>query len=388
MAPFSLEDLDDVRAWADPIRAAVEQGTMPPWKPRDLAPLRFDRSLRPEDRDLLLDWLDAGMPEGDPAGPVRAVPPLESIPPVRPDLVLEPEAPLTLSEAGDHYRCFPLGEPESEPQHFRSIELRPGNGAAVHHIAFYEVTTFDRQQILDRDAAEPGPGYTCHGSGPGGVFPLFLFGWTPGGTAVPSPEGAPYRISAGSQLVMEVHYSVPADQVGQTDLTSAVIERYDGTPDEVFLQVPITDNALLIPAGAVGFEAGGSVTTSALAAALELPEVRLHSVFPHMHTRGRAISFDTGGEPFFEIPEWDFHWQQTFYFRDPVLLPEDGHVHLRCVFDNGPDDQPIVDGQPAPVEDVTWGERTQDEMCVGTLGIVTDASVDVIAALMALYYPS
>jgi hypothetical protein len=374
MAPFALTELEQVRQWSEAVRASVESGEMPPWKPSALAPLRFDRSLRPEDQALLLAWLEQGLPEGDPAGPVREVEPLEELPPVRPDRVLQPAQALTLSEPGDLYWCFPLGEPEQAVAHFRSVEMRPGNEAVVHHIAFYEVASFDLPTISGRDEAEPGPGYPCNGSGPGGIMPLYLFGWTPGGTAVPSPEGAPYRVSAGSQLVMEVHYNVPPERVGEQDLTSVVLETYDGVPSSIFLQVPLADYAMVIPPDTLGAEAGTSVSAAEIAAALQLEQVHLQSVLPHMHTRGRVLSLETGGESFFEIPDWDFHWQQTYYFRDPVALPAGSELRLRCTFDNETD------------EEVRWGERTQDEMCVGVLGIVTDSSVDVLEALMALYY--
>jgi hypothetical protein len=374
MAPFPLQDLAQVRQWSEAVRGAVESGEMPPWQPSDLAELRFDLSLRPEDEALLLDWIEQGMAEGDPDGPVREVQPLEELPPVRPDLVLQPEQPLTLSESGDVYWCFPLGEPTEAISHFRSVEMQPGNEAIVHHIAFYEVASFDLPTISGKDEAEPGPGYRCSGSGPGGIMPLYLFGWTPGGTAVPSPEGAPYQVSAGSRLVMEVHYNVPSERVGEQDLTSVVLERYEGTPSQIFLQVPLADYGMVIPPHTEGAEAGATITAAELGAALQLEQVHVESVLPHMHRRGRVVSLETDGELFFEIPDWDFHWQQTYYFQQPVALPQGSELRLRCTFDNETD------------QEIRWGERTEDEMCVGVLGIVTDASVDVLEALMALYY--
>jgi hypothetical protein len=53
-----------------------------------------------------------------------------------------------------------------------------------------------------------------------------------------------------------------------------------------------------------------------------------------------------------DIPQWDFHWQQFFFYQQPLTVPASTSVKLTCTWDN-PTDKTIV-----------WGEGTEDEMCL------------------------
>src|SRR5258708_5889189 len=68
IAPFPLMSYDDAQSQGRAIRAAVASGIMPPWKPvRGHGQFKNDFSLTDDQKQMLLDWIDAGMPEGDPA---------------------------------------------------------------------------------------------------------------------------------------------------------------------------------------------------------------------------------------------------------------------------------------------------------------------------------
>ena len=51
------------------------------------------------------------------------------------------------------------------------------------------------------------------------------------------------------------------------------------------------------------------------------------------------------------------------------MLGPDDAVRLSCRWDNSPENQPIVDGVALEPRDVSWGEGTTDEMCLGNLYI-------------------
>ena len=69
IAPFVLDDYQQAFEARGAIAASVEAGTMPPWPPADdCQSYEHDRSLTGAERDLLLAWIEAGAPEGDPSG--------------------------------------------------------------------------------------------------------------------------------------------------------------------------------------------------------------------------------------------------------------------------------------------------------------------------------
>lgn len=67
-----------------------------------------------------------------------------------------------------------------------------------------------------------------------------------------------------------------------------------------------------------------------------------------------------------DIPQWDFDGQQFHKFpaADLVEIQSGDSLELTCVYDNSPDNQAVVDGEPLTPRDVTWGEGTTDEMCL------------------------
>jgi peroxiredoxin len=68
VAPFSLTRYADAAAWAPMIREVVADGRMPPWfaDPRH-GHFRNDARLTDDEKRLLVQWIDDGCPEGDPA---------------------------------------------------------------------------------------------------------------------------------------------------------------------------------------------------------------------------------------------------------------------------------------------------------------------------------
>ena len=86
--------------------------------------------------------------------------------------------------------------------------------------------------------------------------------------------------------------------------------------------------------------------------------IQLHSVGLHMHQLGKTARLsiqraDAGETCLLDIPEWDFHWQGGYGFKSPVTLNPGDRLFLECSWDN------------PTMSDVTWGEGTGDEMCLG-----------------------
>jgi hypothetical protein len=86
-----------------------------------------------------------------------------------------------------------------------------------------------------------------------------------------------------------------------------------------------------------------------------VPAGTLWGVLPHMHTKGRRIQVELGADRLIEIPAWNFHWQQMYFYEEPVPVPLFSEMRFTCVWDN------------PTSRTVTWGEGTDDEMCLSYL---------------------
>ena len=89
---------------------------------------------------------------------------------------------------------------------------------------------------------------------------------------------------------------------------------------------------------------------------------------PHMHWLGKDFTFTAvlpDGKtriPLIKIDHWNFNWQGTYAFKEPIRLPKGSWFEMEAHFDNT-DSNPSNQSKPAKL--VKWGEGTNDEMCIG-----------------------
>lgn len=389
VAPFPLETYEDFLVYGPSAAWAIEEDVMPPWAP-DPACNTYAGSLAltPEHKDLLLTYLEGDMPEGDPAdAPPDEEPPAELVP----DVVLEmPESYAPDGSVPDDYRCFliPLSAEITEDQFITGVEVYPGERAIVHHVIAYQIPPGNEGDYMDFDAAEPGAGYTCFG-GPGKTdgTARWLGAWVPGVAPFIAPEGVGQRIEPGSTVVLQVHYNTLGG-AGLSDRSSIGL-LLEPSVERPAVLMPFSDftwlqsnGSMLIPAGdpdvmhETTMDRTHPIFLNAVLPGLGAQpddELTIWNAGLHMHLfgkRGRVEVRDIGGgneQCMVDIPEWDFDWQSSYAFEQPMSWTADQELHLQCWWDNSAENQPIVDGQPLEPADLDWGDGTLDEMCLGIL---------------------
>jgi hypothetical protein len=343
IAPFSLETYASALPNAGAMSADVTSKKMPPWMPADgCGDFRDSRRLPQADIDTIVAWNAAGAPAGNPAD---APPPPDAGPGFVADATLTPPGAYTPdSSLSDDYRCFIVDPALAADQDVVGYNIEPGQRALVHHVLLY---TGPKADALTKDAQDATQGWQCFG-GPGiGNPPGLLGGWAPGGGAVNYPSGTGIRLKAGDVIAMQVHYNTLAAPVAP-DLTTVQLKYAAvGSVTEAAL-IPTLDKNFSIPPMAVNYTPPNYPVTFPTATA------KLWGVLPHMHTKGVRITMQYDTQCLVDIPQWDFHWQQGYYYNQPVqLAPSVNALKLSCTWTN-----------PTNVA-VTWGETTSDEMCLG-----------------------
>ena len=363
VAPFPLTTYAEVKKKAETIASALSDKVMPPWRADEGAEKFHDaRALRPEQVALFQRWVEQGMPEGA-AADLPAAPKFpEGWMLGAPDLVLQPDQPYNVGAEGrDVYQCFVVPTNFTEDRYVSAVQVRPGNTAVVHHVILYLDGSGRARQL---DAATPEPGYTSFG-GPG--FPPVgtLGGWAPGNFPRMLPDGVGVRLPKGADVVIQVHYhrtgkpEVDRTQVGLYFAKTAVEKRM-----RVF---SVRAKELRIPPGEANYQTEGYLPLPA--------DVTLLQIMPHMHLLGREMTVtarlpDGTEKKLVRVPDWDFNWQTTYRFKEPVKLPRGTVLHLTARFDNS-DANPRNPSRPPRW--VTRGESTTDEMCMAFLFYTVDA---------------
>lgn len=377
IGPFSLAGWDQVRGRTDQIVGAVMSRRMPPLPPAqdgDCPTIDDPRAMPDSERNKLARWLAQGAPEGDPAEHRAADIPTTLGPPS--DRYPMPESYTSQINYSDDYRCFLIDPGLTQTVAVAAVSVEPGNRAIVHHASVYAVPAGQVAAIEALDAREPGPGYTCFsGAGVTEAYPIGL--WVPGYDS-PSPpprSTVGFYLPAGWRLVLQNHYNFAN---GKSADQSTITLWRAGLVTEIPHTMYLSDTAFRLPAGAASTvrTVAGDVLPATLIPTLG--QVRtgfIYSAWAHMHLLGRSFRMDlvrfTGQRQcLLHIPAWDFHWQSAYQFTHAVYAAPGDKIEVRCEWDNSAANQPALDGMPQPPRDVSYGERTTDEMCIGTLALL------------------
>jgi len=363
IGPFELTSYEDVRDRAQIIKAVTASRYMPPWK-ADPTYSHFlgENYLTEVEIQKIADWVDQGSVYGNAA----EEPPLPVFPEGsligEPDLVLEfEESHLHKGNGLDEYRYFVLPTDLGEDKVIKAIEMRPGNSKIVHHALFFEDT---EGLAASYDAQTPEYGF--EGFGGFGTDQVLEYdnypGYVPGTKPLYYPDGMGQQLTAGADLVVQVHYApwpVDAEDKSSVNIFFAdddeTIERL--VDDEIMLPFNLDGGffSFFLPAG----------QKKTFHGRLNIDEDRsLIGLSPHMHFLGTEwevwLETPTGDRvDLIRIDDWDFNWQGYYYFPELVVAKAGSVIHAVAKYDNTAENPANPSNPP---KFVTWGEGTTDEM--------------------------
>ena len=366
IGPFPLTNYEEVNGKSTLIKYVTQIRYMPPWKADpEYSHFIGETALSEDEIELIAEWVDAGSPQGN----LADEPPLPDFPDGsllgEPDLVLEfEEEHIHIGNNKDEYRYFVIPTGLSEDKILKAIELRPGNTKIVHHCLFFEDIN---GQARVADDSTPEYGFDAFNNSAGFGIEQVLNnnqypGYVPGQKPRFYPDGLGQTLSAGSDLVIQMHYAPwPVDEVDKSKINlffadeSEIVERY--VQDHVMVPLPgvLLNGPFIIPAG----------IKKTFIGEWRLPkDVSFIGISPHMHLLGRdweVYMEDNNGNKtnMISIPDWDFNWQGMYYFPRMIVGKKGWKIVAKATYDN-------TSGNPFnpnnPPQFVTWGEGTEDEM--------------------------
>lgn len=368
VAPFSLTNYEEALSWATEIKAYTHKRLMPPWKAAPgFAKFKNDASLTEEEIALIAKWVEGGAPQGDP----KDMPPAPKFHDTwaygEPDLIVEmPDEYIVGPEGEDDYRHFIIPYEHFEDRYVETIDVQPGNRNTVHHVLAYIDTSGEARKL---DAADPGPGYTRFGDVGFEPAPT-IGGWAPGNLPLKTPRGSGRWLPKKCDIVLQVHYYRTG--VEERDRTKVGIYFSKAArPVPVAVKLAINQE-FTVPAGERNYEVRAEYDVEASS--------YLFRVVPHMHMIGETMKVtahrpDGTTIPVIRIDDWDFNWQQSYQFQEFQYLPAGTKVKVVATFDNSAANP---NNPNSPPQDIGWGEKTTDEMCIAFLAMLQEAEYDPI----------
>jgi hypothetical protein len=385
VAPMALLSFADARPWASAIKQKVSTRAMPPWH-ADPAHGRFRNDLRLSDReiDTIVKWVDGGAREGDPS----ALPALPKFPEGwqigKPDAVFEMTQDFDVPTSGEiAYQYFEVPTNFTEDKWMQAGEVRAGDRSHVHHIIVYvrepgrtvrpNVVTV--RPIINAAATPPAapalervaaaavtaaqrpvvPAAQGAGRPPGGGDAM-LVNWAVGEDAPVHLPGTAKRIPAGSTLIFQVHYTTNGKAGRDRSRIGLVFAK---EPPQREIRTGLISNPVFaIPPGADSHQVEAEATFT--------DDVKIWSMHPHMHLRGKDMTYtatypDGRSEILLRVPKYDFGWQTDYWLAQPLSVPKGTKIRVSAHFDNSPANR----ANPDPKATVRWGDQTWEEMMIG-----------------------
>lgn len=380
IAPMSLLTFKEARPWAAAIKQAVVQRAMPPWHADpNVGHYQNDPRLKQSEIDTIVEWVKAGAPEGE-KGDLPAAPEFHAGWHIRPDAIVT--IPETEIGAGnqDDYEYIYVPTNFTEDKWVQAAEVVPGDRRVVHHAT---VSVVDAKEVpklekshaevkvdefhvrtgkvnhvrMDAPVSDDGctaPQNTKEPRGSSGYINYVPSIYLPGHLAETRPDGYALKIAAGSYLQFQIHYSNRLKE-NVKDRTSIGLVFAKKPVEHEVAQYEIWNNWFKIPPN----EGSHKVTSCFV-----LPkDVQAVAYTAHMHFRGKsmkteAIYPDGHTEVIFNVPKYDFRWQETYFLEKQYILPKGTKLFTTAYFDNSPNNSL----NPDPLQTVRWGEPSNEEM--------------------------
>lgn len=359
IGPMPLLTYDQVRPWSAAIKQSVQQRRMPPWfADPHYSKFRNDRRLSDAQIATVTAWVNAGAPKGNdkdmPALPKFTEGWSFNRPP---DLVVDMPLEVKVQAKGVlDLQNYYVKVPFDKETFVEAVELRPGNRKVVHHSI---VNIVDIPEAVD-------PKELLTGKKHGRII-WKLIGQAPGKGAESHWPGVAKRIKPGTYFEFNMHYTPTGKE--ETDRTKLGIWLSKEpihhevvtamAANEIYREGKLISRADLpnIPAGDPSWPIVGVMRVK--------DDITVYSMSPHMHFRGKDMQYsvkypDGRDEVLLNVPKYNYEWQLNYEFANPPKIPAGSVITVRAHYDNSANNP----RNPAPNEEVIWGQQSWNEMFI------------------------
>lgn len=352
MAPWAMSSHDMVRGWGAMIRETILTMRMPPGQIDDEYLDRFTdvHFITDTEKIILVEWINQGALRDGDADPLASPPMPQSAWALgEPDLIIEiPPQDIPANGVLD-YKFIPVEIGVEKDQWVRAYEFGIGDKSVLHHIIAY--TQDERQQ---KQNASLGGSRTNFGS------------YAPGRDHVEFDDNTGILLQKGMRFMIQLHYSTIGKPV--RDVTRVALYFHKTEPEYQLSRTAVMNGEFVIPPGVSDYPV--------VASAMIEKDSLLYNLAPHMHYRGKRVSYsaqypDGRVEKLLSIPNFQHSWQMVYRFRKPLFLPAGTIIQAEGAFDNSRSN--LLN--PNPAQEVRWGDQVWDEMFIVWMRVGEAASV-------------
>ena len=296
-APMSLLTFKDATQWASGMRDELTTERMPPWHVDPTSPaVRGGNPITASELNIIVDWGACNTPHGDLS---KVLPAAKYTPEWKlgpPDLKLQMPSAHTVA-AGEAEQTVDVSIPSgiSETKWVKAADLLPQAAVMV------------RDAVISVD------------NGP------ILALWEPGNTPVAAPSGAAFKLAAGSNIHLQIHYkkNYLNESNAISDQSTVGLYFSDPPPSGRELQ------ALAIDPGAGGDASSARTFTGTLPSAARVVALRPMLDQPYDVVAITAIGANGHRVPLLDLQSAWPQWFRRYWLQEPIELASGTKVEVR-----------------------------------------------------------
>jgi hypothetical protein len=396
IAPMSFLTYESTRPWAKAMKAAILSRKMPPWfADMSASHSQFlnDRSLKQNDIDTIVKWVDGGAVAGDQKNAPAAIAWPENGWDIKPDFISK-GATFTVPAAPKNnvieWTTIVTPSGFTKDTWITSMQIKADHLPVTHHIcvSFLPHTPDVKYNIpywTDKPRDENGLELARHKGAPSPSTSEVskLFSRTLGGGGleacyVPGLAAQDYRLYSAGKLVpantdimWRLHYTPNGTQVDDTPEIGYTVAKQE--PQRRYISVnlssPTDADHFAIPPNHPNWESPTAETEF-------LEDAEMVWMMPHMHLRGKDMAYklifpDGREQVILSVPNYDFNWQLGYNIQ-PIKLPKGTKLICSAHYDNSANNK----YNPNPNQTVYYGDMTWEEMMGPFFAITVDKSVN------------
>jgi len=305
VAPMSLTTFKDAFPWAESIRAELIAGHMPPWNAEEgFGDLKHAHTLTAKELDVILTWATGGNPQGNLDQTLPAVMLKNDWVMGAPDLALPLPSEFTVpADKMDMIEEFTVPTGTKEARWVRAVDLLPGTPSVV------------RSAVISLKTASP--------SSAAASSDRVLALWVPGHDAEPLDGQVAFKLPAGAELGVRIHYKKTWQFEGQTVADRSTVGVYFAPEREAqeLLAVPIESP----PPSAAKDQT--LTFTRLIDADLQALAMRPDDVPPNITLQLTAVLPDGSHTPMIRL-NTRADWSRRYWFEKPIALPRGSRIEV------------------------------------------------------------
>lgn len=355
VAPMSLVKYEEARPWARAIKQRVSAREMPPWFiDRNVGVQHYanDESLSDEEIATIVKWVDGGAQQGNPSDmpPARQFTDDQAWQIGKPDVIITlPKDVVVKAHGADWWPDILVDPGLTEDRYIQALQIIPSKGYnVIHHI---------RTSLVEGEAGTRHSGQldgnVALEVGEQGVF---LNEYAIGKGADVFADGSGRLIKAGTKINFQFHLHANGTETPANVALGLKLYPKGYTPKHVITSLTVGVNEIDIRPHEADVRSDAYMPL--------IKPARLLSFQPHLHNRGKAecleAIYPNGKTEMLSCARFEFNWMRNYVYADDAapLLPAGTILHSIMWHDNSEKSR----FNPDPDSQVTWGERTVDEM--------------------------